>query len=300
MSINETLFADLTLIKGIGPARQQWLRQSFGVRSYADLAALLPDDIEAMLKADGQIARRSAVEEWVAQAQTLSGTAVPRPLLTLPADEFADWHPFASFVVEIQAREEDGRTAATRTAVQHIERDKNATWPGIEREKLCNWIVAQVDEEVQRLTPLAPIVVPPAPQTAVVVPFMSLSVVSLELNQPPEAAVIFRPERPLPVILCAERPFTLTLTLALDPPAASHTKATVKTQLYGRGLQKGFIETRAVVASYDIPAGCNTLIQELGEFTFSTGQYQMQLTAVLQDSHIPPCYLELPLLQVIE
>ena len=134
MSINETLFADLTLIKGIGPARQQWLRQSFGVRSYADLAALLPDDIEAMLKADGQIARRSAVEEWVAQAQTLSGTAAPRPLLTLPADEFADWHPFASFVVEIQAREEDGRTAATRTAVQHIERDKNATWPGIERE----------------------------------------------------------------------------------------------------------------------------------------------------------------------
>ncbi|MEZ4514789.1 MAG: hypothetical protein R3C62_23190 [Chloroflexota bacterium] len=300
MSINETLFADLTIIKGIGPARQQWLRQSFGVRSYADLAELSPDDIEAMLKADGQIARRSAVEEWVAQAQVLSGTAVSRPLLTLPADEFADWHPFASFVVEIQAREEDGRTAATRTAVQHIERDKNATWPGIEREKLCRWIVAQVDEEVQQLAPPSQAVIVPAPQTAVTVPPSSLHVVSLTFRQPPQAAVIFRPERPLPIILCAERPFTLTLTLSLDPPAASDTQAVVKTQLHGRGLQKGFVSSRAVATSYDAPAGCNTLVQELGEFTFSTGQYQMQLTAVLQDSHTPPCYLELPLLQVIE
>lgn len=47
MEANETRYDDLTKISGIGAARQQWLARSFGVRTYADLAALLADEIEA-------------------------------------------------------------------------------------------------------------------------------------------------------------------------------------------------------------------------------------------------------------
>lgn len=301
MSINETLFADLTIIKGIGPARQQWLRQSFGVRTYDDLARLLPDEIEAMLKADGQIARRRAVEEWVAQAQALSDTYVVRPLLTLPADEYADWHPFASFVVEIQAREEDGRTAATRTAVQHIERDTNATWPGIEREKLCNWIVAQVDGEVQRMTSPAPTALPsPPPAAPVPAPATSLRISKLDVSQPPDVPLTYSPERPLPLILRAERPFRFTLTLLLDPPLPHKADVVVETHVYGRALHKAAAFFQTMITTFDVPAGVGKLVQELGEMTLAVGQYQFEVTAVWQGSHTPPCNLTLPLLQVIE
>lgn len=296
MSINETIFDDLTIIKGIGPARQQWLRQSFGVRTYADLALLLPDQIEAMLKADGQIARRSAVEEWVAQAQTLTGTGSARPLLKLPSDEFADWHPFASFVVEIQSREENGRTAATRTAVQHIERDKNATWPGIEREKLCNWIVAQVDAEAQQFTQAHTL---RQPVTAPIAPTV-LHVAMLELSQPPHTTVIYRPERPLPIILCANQPFTTRLTLTLDPPLSVRTDVAVRVQSYIHGLQSRLELEETAVTTHHLAPNQETISQKLGSTTLTAGQYRLQLYATLPGSSTPSSYLELPLLQIIE
>ncbi|MCK4471724.1 MAG: hypothetical protein KAW49_08045, partial [Anaerolineae bacterium] len=63
---------DLTVIKGIGPARQQWLRESFNVRTYGDLAVLSADEIESRLKAEGRIASRSEIEQWIARAQELA------------------------------------------------------------------------------------------------------------------------------------------------------------------------------------------------------------------------------------
>ena len=62
MHLGELPHDDLTILQGIGPARQQWLRASFGVRTFADLAALSPAAIEQRLKEDGQIARRLLIE----------------------------------------------------------------------------------------------------------------------------------------------------------------------------------------------------------------------------------------------
>ena len=38
---------DLTAIKGIGPARQQWFKESLNVSTYEDLAALSAEEVEA-------------------------------------------------------------------------------------------------------------------------------------------------------------------------------------------------------------------------------------------------------------
>ena len=46
---------DLTAIRGIGASRQRWLAQEFGVRTYVQLAALAPDEIEARLKSAGTV-----------------------------------------------------------------------------------------------------------------------------------------------------------------------------------------------------------------------------------------------------
>lgn len=300
MSINEMIFDDLTIIKGIGPARQQWLRQSFGVRTYADLAQLQPDQIENKLKADGQIARRKAIEEWVGQARALAAnegtTAVfplNRPLLAVSASD-ENWHPFASFVVEIQAREEEGRAAATRTAVQHIERDTNAIWPGIEREKLCQWIVAQVDAEVQQFTQEQT-----SQQPSPIVSPTGLRVVSIEFQQD-NSSTSYRPERPLPIILCANQPFLTYLTLALAEPPLTHADVVVEVQTYMRSLSSRLTSQSSAVSTHHLAPHQATITKKMGETTLSTGQYRLQLFANLQDSGTPPIHLELPLLQLIE
>ena len=50
MGVSRPAIEDLTVISGIGKARQEWLRKTFHVRTLLDLAKLSADDIEAKLK----------------------------------------------------------------------------------------------------------------------------------------------------------------------------------------------------------------------------------------------------------
>lgn len=66
---------DLTKINGIGPVRQEWLRESLDVYTFRDLAVLSVDEIESRLKTEGKIISRSEIEAWIDQAQELALTA---------------------------------------------------------------------------------------------------------------------------------------------------------------------------------------------------------------------------------
>jgi len=159
----QRIYADLTLIKGIGPARQQWLREAFNVRAFQDLAALTLDEIQAKLRASGQIASRQHIDQWIAQAKQLMITrAEPSVWLAVeaknnaaihPPPGNATWKPFASFVVEFQTRPLAGQGAQLRTKVHHIEEDTCAHWPGIENQQLVQWMLAQVMESMTHLPP---------------------------------------------------------------------------------------------------------------------------------------------------
>ena len=73
MKSTEKAYDDLTAIKGIGPIRQRWLRESLHVRTYLDLTSFPANEIEARLKADGQqVPPRSAIEKWLVEAQELA------------------------------------------------------------------------------------------------------------------------------------------------------------------------------------------------------------------------------------
>lgn len=137
----ETPFAydDLTTIKGIGPARQQWLRETFGIVSYADLAGLSADAIYERLK-EGQIASPTVIDSWIRQAQALAAAPAPRPQ---PVNEQPEWKPVASFVVEFQQHEETG---TLRTSVHHVEADRTHHWPGVQQAALCQWMTAQLGD----------------------------------------------------------------------------------------------------------------------------------------------------------
>jgi hypothetical protein len=144
---------DLTAIKGIGPTRHRWLRDTFGVKTFDDLANLSADQIEAQLKEEGQIVSRSTIEMWITQAKELGGQQRHEALEPETA-----WKPFASFVVEFQERATaEGKKLETR--VHHIETDQSQVWAGIQQAELADWIINQLPyaPALQRL---------PTPRTA--------------------------------------------------------------------------------------------------------------------------------------
>jgi hypothetical protein len=130
---------DLTRIRGIGEARQQWLWENLKVDSFQALAALSIEDIEARLKEDNQIVSRAAIEAWITEAAQLAGAPASRhPVMS----KDVGWRPIASFVVEFQENE---ITPERRTKVHHIEADKNRMWSSFEQAELCAWMVEQLD-----------------------------------------------------------------------------------------------------------------------------------------------------------
>lgn len=134
-------YDDLTAIKGIGPARQQWLRDTFAVMSYADLAALSVDTIHERLK-EGQIASTGVIESWIRQAKALAAVPLPRHI---PAAGSPEWKPVASFVVEFQQHEASG---SLRTSVHHVEADRTQQWQGVQQTELCRWMAMQLGDYV--------------------------------------------------------------------------------------------------------------------------------------------------------
>jgi hypothetical protein len=135
---------DLTAIKGIKAARQQWFRETFNVHTFSDLAALSIDEIETRLKAEKQIPSRSKIEGWLAEAQYFAeNPTVIANLKNSDTHKDEGWKPFASFVVEFQEREVDGQLIQ-QTLVHHVEADKTHTWPHVEQHELCTWVIGQL------------------------------------------------------------------------------------------------------------------------------------------------------------
>jgi hypothetical protein len=130
---------DLTAINGIGMARQKWLRESMGVRTYSALAALDPARLESQLREEGKIIAPGDIATWIAEARELASIqtspAAAADLLS------GDWQPVASFVVEYQQQGADD-TAIYRTRVHYMETGEGYTYSGVAYGPVCQWIEA--------------------------------------------------------------------------------------------------------------------------------------------------------------
>ncbi len=144
-------YDDLTAIKGIREARQQWFRDTMKVRTYQDLAALSVDQIESGLKAEKQFPSRNVIAAWIAQAKVLAETGDEQEQTAnrQVAVELPRWQPFASFVIEFQMLEKEDGTCQQRTTVHHIETDKNHLWSGIEQQDSMRWMLAEAGIQVE-------------------------------------------------------------------------------------------------------------------------------------------------------
>lgn len=263
---------DLTRIKGIGPARQHWLQTTLGVHTFQALAQLAPEDVVQRLRVARQIVPRQTVDEWIAQARLLAEA--------LPAYGGNGWQAVASFVVEIQRGDE-----GVRTVVQHIETDRNGVWPGMEPERLCDWLVAQVAAEVAVGATVEVTAVSPSPPATLPV------IQQVQVFQPVTAAVPLMAgydKRPLPGLIQSAEPFRLLAILATSEPCAGQVHFRVRNLVSGEKVSLGNGRLQ--------PHTPTTHAAHLPTATLPPGLYH--LYALAQIDGCPPIHLELPFVQV--
>jgi hypothetical protein len=306
---------DLTAITGIGPARQRWLRDSFDVHTYQDLAGLSVDRIESRLKADGQIVSRAAIEAWLVQAQELAAQAGshshsghnPGPG---PASKASNsitredgWEPFASFVVEFQARGAEGQAQETRTAIHHIESDTDTHWPGVETSQVCQWMADQLPAGMReqgqepRRTQARPVKMPVGEE---------VKITQVRVFQPPQNTT--SPQRieadgTFDGSVQGDQPFTLEVDFELDVAAAAdRAKAEIEcmAQSYAYDPSKQASISLGDTGLLELDKGQPTYTLKLPQATLQCGQYRLYVVVAPEEAKfVIPAYVEVRAFQVV-
>lgn len=251
---------DLTAIKGIGPARQQWFRDSLNVRTFGDLAALTATEIETQLKADGKIAAANEIEHWITEARKLSKAAesASERMAERTEGEVVDeeatatgegkWEWLKAFVVEFcifrveeQVRKQELRVYPMKVSEKGdwLDNGESKRSPmTFERgDQLYPWMVEQLGEQpwqVAEEEKMAQLDVPPAETSPVEAPEAeALSVAAprrvevkrISAYQPLQAetpTVIGEANQPFAGFITGDEPFTLEATFALAGTIAAN------------------------------------------------------------------------------
>lgn len=284
---------DLTTIRGIGPSRQRWLAQEFGVRTYAQLAALAPDEIEARLKNAGKLSSRAEIEGWVAQATQLAAATPP------PAER--EWMPAATFVVEFQQHEGSTARPAWRTVVHHLEADLGQTWPDVEVDGVYAWLRRRV-VGLQPEPPAAQSAVQPAVEQApsLAAP-VALRARQVRVSQPPAYSTALDPTQPAPPLLGHVRhdaplSFEVELEPVSDGPTTAAPDYTARFQIHNlsRSGKPDWLDMQPRPAA----AGDKTYRARLSDLRLEPGLYGL---SILINSAGPAgvIHLRLPKLNVL-
>jgi len=312
MNTNKKKYDDLTEIKGIGLHRQQWLRKSFDVCTFSDLAALTVDEIETSLKTEGGGVGRKTIEVWIDEAKALAEAASPELELeaatvesggrsSLPGGE-AKWNSLASFRVDFQTRQAADRGEEQRTKVQHIETNRLEKWSGIQTDRLFQWIQNQLNERIKEKPVREPL--PAERLSSKTVPPQKLEVTYVRVFQPPKAEtpIGFAPAgRPFPGMLKGDQPFTLQAGFELDRLAADEaagSKGTYKAEFHVRNWSTGTKHHLGKTKPENFVAGRVSYDTVLPKVQLDPGQYSLGVLVTIQSRTPSLGYLELPLLQV--
>jgi hypothetical protein len=249
------------------------LRASLGVHTYGDLAALTADHVVAALRATGQVASQSAVASWIARARELSG-----------ASEHPEWVPLASFVVEFQGRE---ATAGQRTVVHHVEADENEAWPGIETERISQWMLARAPGPIEEALPTE--------TSAAESPPARVTIGPMRLLRDGEAASLVDSVvgRAFARWLGGSEPFTLEVPLELgSSEAAAH--GDLRVRLYAENLATATRTHLGDAAVEGSPPSCAAVVSDC---SLPEGAYRLSVL-VSEGERLTPTALEAPLLRV--
>lgn len=318
MNTNKKKYDDLTEIKGIGLHRQQWLKESLGVCTFSDLAALTVDEIETRLKTEGGGVGRKTIEVWIEKAKALAEAAPPeRELetatvesggrLSLPSSE-TKWNSLASFRVDFQTRQAADNGEKQRTKVHHIETNSLEKWSGIQTDRLFQWIQNQLNDQLKEMIiKEKPAKEPPPAEllSSKTLPPQKLEVTYVRVFQPPKAGTpigFATAGQPFPGMLRGDQPFNLQAGFELDKLAADEaagSKVTYKAEFHVRNWSTGTKHHLGNTKPENFVAGKVSYDTILPEVHLDPGHYSLGVLVTIQSRTPNLGYLELPLLQVL-
>jgi hypothetical protein len=282
MNSSEKAWDDLTQVTGIGEARQRWLRQSFNIRFFQDLASLTVAQIEEKMKIDGLIISRKAIEAWLVQADELTSRVGEASQLAEgpPAELHAEvsnamprengWKPIASFVVEYQTREASEQLTEQRTVAHHMEEDRTRTWPGIEGKRLYLWIIDQIPQEFARNQEELelPQQVQPLERSTAGTSSAAVKITQLRILQPSNFTSPVQsidPSMHFQASVLREQPFTFEVDFELVGPKAEQ-------------VARNKIGWSAETRTFDPASGTSQQLCESGQNSFEKGHLRYELS----------------------
>lgn len=309
MNAQETRSDDLTAIKGIGRARQQWFNETLAVRTYEQLAALSADEIDASLKTAGKLSSRAEIESWLGQARALVTTPPAvfqaqeglRASTATIAPTSETWTPMASFVVEFQKQTGAAGSPAWRTVAHYVEADLGATWPSVALDQVRQWLaehVAMPEPESEESPPEVEAIASPV-QPPTVRPR------EIRILQRPHDLTTIDMARPLPPAIrhvSHEKPITIEVDLALagaaNWPTGSPVQYTARCQVHDltRGQRPYWLDMETAQAAEDDTAGVER--SEFAELQLEPGVYAVGIL-ISGPQVAGPYYVELPKLNVL-
>lgn len=269
----QTHYDDLTVIKGIGRARQTWLRETLHVHTLHDLAGISPDDLAARLKADRRPIKPDVAESWIAQARTLTASAAPAappqtakiypPPQAVHAEPAVEPLYFGAFSHTLQAR---------LAKMDRLAADRRVT---------------------PRMTALTG-------QAYLTREALHIETLQVRIFQPPDTLHISgTPEQIIACLLRGGVPFRMEVFFVLTGPAdrieaitAYHTAVYARDLFGGGNIYLGEMQSIADVAELSFRK------LALPDMLLPPGMYRVQLTVALEGA-AELVYLGLPLLQVV-
>lgn len=317
----------LTVIKGIGEVRAQWLVE-IGVEEVQDLLSTPAEEIETRLQAIGHNISLLEIKDWQVQAREV--LAVPGTIQRPPMPETAakpeKAKTFATFVVEFQNMlSDEGKQIFTR--VHHMEGGESGEgkshppWPGFPGSALYAWMMEEISEKypelvIDELVPESeseriaaeeePAQTPPAvaDKQPVSQP-TAVTITQIRAYQPPDnsrPAGKGLPGQMFQGFLKGNQPFALGIDLALTP-ASPETAASqlysYQIQAYATNRQTGGVTQLQPAVGKLYGKGEIKKATKLAEVSLPPGFYRLQIMATMEAEPASLGFLEIPLLQVV-
>lgn len=314
---------DLTTIVGINETLEQWFRESLKIQTYADLAALSVQKIRSRAKQAGFVLANEELELMLAQAKKRaeeSSSSSPKSshptktkseaALALP-EKTKEWNEFATFVVcferkNVGGKEEKRTKIEHRTGIQHMETEEQASWPGIETDEACKWMLKRLgprvtadDEEDSSVKATS------TTKTAAISGPANIEITGIQVLQPPSTdrpQDLFAQNHSVSGYVKADVPFSLTISFQIFGPGAA--AAARKNLEFGAVFHAINLLTHTPIrlgASQpgSLQKNIFSYTANLDPITLSAGTYQLKVLTTIQDAQTIWNHIEVPLFQVI-
>lgn len=323
---------DLTRIKGIGPVKQQWLRELLHIDTFRDLSSFSVDEIESRLRTQGHITSKSEIEQWIVQAEKLAMTEQssqqfvespdseveePSHLSTqesasshqvmasvdtetgeniLSSIGLDEWQSFASFRIEFQSRQIKGQVEEQRIIVHYLEASQFQTWSNLESDRLQQWMLDRIGEGMLQ---------PPEGERPDLALPVAMEISQIQAFQPSQTAkpmVVERGNRLFPNAFRSDQPYALEVTFHLtgltaanltEKPLAYYAQFFVRDRVTDVVIHLGDTESAPLIE------GQLTYTAMLPEIMLEPGIYRLQAIVKLRGVSATVGSFKVPLLQVV-